>query len=257
MGRKRKQELLGSHQKCWIWGRNVVLETLRAGKWPILELRIADRLSHEKQTEVRRLAESREVPLVVESAEDLERRCRSSEHQGYVAKMPPYPYDDIDAVLAKRGRAPLYLVLDSLQDPYNFGAILRSAESFGVCAVFVAEQRQAEVTSLVARTSAGAVNFLQIVKVADLVDLATRLKSTGVTIVAANEKSKTDLQDCEFSKSTAIIIGNEGEGISQSLLERCDAMVRIPQQGSVGSLNAAVSAGIVLYEAARQRQRSA
>jgi tRNA G18 (ribose-2'-O)-methylase SpoU len=101
------------------------------------------------------------------------------------------------------------------------------------------------------------VNFLQIVKVADLVDLATRLKSTGVTIVAANEKSKTDLQDCEFSKSTAIIIGNEGEGISQSLLERCDAMVRIPQQGSVGSLNAAVSAGIVLYEAARQRQRSA
>jgi 23S rRNA (guanosine2251-2'-O)-methyltransferase len=254
MARKRKHNLLGSHQKCWIWGKNVVVETLHAGKWPVLEVRVADRLPREKQHEAQLLAEARGVPLIVETAEELERRCRSAEHQGYAAKLPPYPYDDAETVLTRKRESPLFLVLDSVQDPYNFGAILRSAESFGVAAVFVAEQRQSEVTSLVARTSAGAVNYLSIAKVANLPELAVRLKSLGTKIVAASEKSKANLADCDFGRATAIVIGNEGEGISTSLLEQCDATARIPQQGSVGSLNAAVSAGIVLYEAARQRR---
>ena len=253
MARARKQELLGSHQKCWIWGKNVVLETLRAGRWPVLELRISERLQRDKQAEARRLAEARDVPLLIEPAGELERRCRSAEHQGYIAKMPPYPYEDAGGLLARRIESPLYLLLDAIQDPYNFGAILRSAEAFGVTAVFVPAQRQCEVTSLVARTSAGAVNFLRIAKVNRLVDLAADLKSAGVSLAAATEKGSRILNDCDFRGPTAIIIGNEGEGISRALLEQCDATARIPQHGSVGSLNAAVSAGIVLYEAARQR----
>lgn len=253
MARKRKQELLGSHQKCWIWGKNVVLETLRAGRWPIHELRIADRLARDKLAEARRLAESHNVPFIVEPAEELERRCRSAEHQGYVAKMAPYPYDDAGQVLGRNATARFYLLLDGIQDPYNFGAILRSAESFGVNGVFVPTQRQSEVTSLVARTSAGAVNFLSIAKVESLPELAKQLQAMGVIIVAASEKSARNLNDCDFRQPTAIVIGNEGEGISSALLEKCDARVRIPQHGRVGSLNAAVSAGIVLYEAARQR----
>ncbi|MEX2285696.1 MAG: 23S rRNA (guanosine(2251)-2'-O)-methyltransferase RlmB [Planctomycetaceae bacterium] len=251
----RRQKLLGNHQKCWIWGKNVVLETLRVGRWPILELRLADRLARPKLAEARQLAESRDVPVIVDTADELARRCGSSEHQGYLAKMPPFPYDDRETLLRRKISSPLYLVLDSIQDPYNFGAVLRCAEVFGVDAVFVAERGQAEVTSLVARTSAGAVNHLRIAKAERLVDVVKRLRGAKVSVVAATQHGSTDIGDFDFRAPTAIVIGNEGEGITAPLLEQCDATVRIPQQGSVGSLNAAVAAGIVLYEAARQRRR--
>src|SRR5262245_35081631 len=122
MAARRKQPLLGNHQKCWIWGRNVVRETLRAGRWQILELRLADRLPRDERLDISRLAESRNVPLTIEPADELRRRCRSDEHQGYAAKMPPFPYEDAERVLNRGDGNPLYVLLDSIQDPYNFGA---------------------------------------------------------------------------------------------------------------------------------------
>ena len=257
MARRRKQELLGNHQKCYLWGKNVVWETLRAGRWPILELRVSETLPREKLAEVRRLAESRDIPLLVESPDELQRRCRSPEHQGLVAKMPPFPYDDIDTVLSQMNASPLFLVLDSIHDPHNFGAILRSAEALGVDAVFVAMRKQSDVTSVVARSSAGAVNNVRLCKVDSLVELAKRLRAMDVTLVAASEKGTRGPWEFDFRRPTAIVIGNEGQGISRALFEQCTDVVTIPQQGTIGSLNAAVSAGIVLYEAARQRRGTA
>ncbi|MEX0704296.1 MAG: RNA methyltransferase [Planctomycetales bacterium] len=250
---KRRGKLLGSHQRCWIWGRHVVLETLRAGRWPVLELWLADRLSRDELDEAGELAAARGYPVTVAGSEQLVKRCRSHEHQGYVARMPPFPYDAPDALLAARPPRPLYVVLDRLHDPFNFGAILRCADALGVDGVFVDAVGQAEVSSQVARSSAGAVNHLRLAKAAGLVPLLGRLREVGVAVVAADEQAERALFDCNLRRPAAIVIGNEGTGIRQEVLAACDERVRIPQQGRVASLNAAVSAGILLYEAARQR----
>ena len=253
--RRRKQaKLLGSHQRCWIWGRNVVLETLRAGKWPIHELHLADRLPADELAHAQSACEAAGTRCLVEPADVLERLCRSSEHQGYAAKMPPYPYDAVDDVLAQLPANPLLAVLDRVHDPHNFGAIIRSAEGLAVDAIFVAETGQSEVNSLVARSSAGAASHVRIARVPRLSALLALLKDRGVHIDAADARADTPLSDCDFTQSAAIVIGNEAVGIDDELLRLCDRRIRIPQFGSVGSLNAAVSAGILFYEASRQRQ---
>ena len=251
--KRKKQPLLGSHQRCWLWGRHTVLETLRAGKWPVLELRLADRLPPAALAEARTLAAELNVPAFVESGDGLTRRCRTAEHQGYAAKMPPYPYDAPEEILRHASSRPLLVVLDSIQDPHNFGAILRSAEVLGLDGVLTGEQGQVEVTSLVARSSAGAVNHLRIARETDLGGALRRLRERGLTLVAASEKAARPLFACDFRRPAAVVIGNEGFGIREELLQLCDEQVTIPQSGRIGSLNAAVSAGILFYEALRQR----
>lgn len=251
---KGKQPLLGSHQRCWIWGRNAVLETLRAGRWPMYELFLADRLGQDTLQELRRLAEAHGVPVRVETADDLRRRCHSGEHQGYLARMPPFPYDDAEQLLANRPVCPLYVVLDGLQDPFNFGAILRSADILGVHAAFIGRAGQVGVTSLVARTSAGAINYVPIARMDDLAELLRRLRKLQIAPVAATERGTTPLDRHDFRTPTALVIGNEGCGIREELLRECTAHVRIPQAGHVSALNAAVAAGILFYEVARQRK---
>ena len=250
---KRKQELLSSHQRCWIWGRNVVLETLRAGHWPIVELRLGDTLSPENLESARRMATELKVPVCVESFVSLTKRCRSKEHQGYLAKMRPFPYTNLADVLDERSVQLLYVLLDSIQDPYNFGAIVRSASVLGVNAVFVASEGQSEVTSQVARSSAGAVNHIPIVRVDDLVALAEQLQALDITLVASTQAAECPLFEFDFCRSCAMIFGNEGTGIRDPLLAVCDHRVCIPQTETMDSLNAAVSAGILFYEARRQR----
>ncbi len=250
---KRKQKLLGNHQKCWIWGRNVVVETLKAGRWPILELCLADRLAPDALQAARKLADAADIPVSLESIESLTQRCRSKEHQGYLAKMPPYSYADPQPILSAQNSRPLYCLLDSIQDPYNFGAIIRSANVMGVDAMFVSRHGQAEVTSLVARASAGAVSHIPIAEVTDLVELATDLRGHDVQVVAATQTAERAVFDYDFRQPTAIVVGNEGSGIREELLRVCDHRVAIPQFGEIDSLNAAVSAGILFYEACRQR----
>jgi 23S rRNA (guanosine2251-2'-O)-methyltransferase len=250
---KRKAPVLGSHQKCWVWGRNAVVEILRAAKWPVLELYLEESLPSGELRQAREAARQLGVAALVESSEELERRCRSAEHQGYVAKMPPFPYDDADHILECCPPQPLYVLLDSIQDPFNFGAILRSAEILGVNAVFIGESSQVGVTSLVARSSAGAVNYVPIARVPDLIQLATRLRDSGIQLAAASEKAERKAFDLDWRLATALVIGNEGTGIRPELLAACDAQIRIPQSGHVAALNAAVSAGILFYEAQRQR----
>ncbi len=251
--RKATRQLLGSHQKCWLWGRHVVLETLRAGRWKPLEVWAADRLCDDVAREVASLSWFAQVPLLRTSADAIARRCGTREHQGLAAKMPPFPYRPAAELLEGPLDGRCFLILDALQDPYNFGAILRSAEVFAVAGVFVGTQRQSEVTSLVARSSAGAVNHVPLAQADDLVDLTARLQDRGVRVVGAIGTAACDALACDFRHATALVIGNEGTGVRPELIEQCDTLVRIPQFGAVGSLNAAVAAGILLYEVTRQR----
>src|SRR5262245_26448840 len=167
--------------------------------------------------------------------------------------MGPYPYRIVDDVLSAAPAHPLFLILDSIQDPYNFGAMLRSAGAFGVNGVFIGTHRQVPVTSMVARSSAGVVNHVPIVQVAELTGLARTLRERGIHLIGATEKAETLLTECDLRKATAIVVGNEGTGISPELLACCEAQVRIPIEPVASSLNAAAAAAVFFFEAWRQR----
>lgn len=252
---KGKKTLLGSHQKCWIWGRNLVQETLLAGRWPMVDLFLSELMPEEARLAASARAGELGIPVQVVSPDELEKMGHTREHQGYLARMQDYPYTPFETLLtAMPGKPPVfYALLDGIQDPYNLGAILRSAEVFGVQGAILQSTGQVGVTSMVARSSAGAVNRIPIAQVESLDDAAAALVARGVVLVGATEKAEADLSACNLQRPVCIVIGNEGTGISPGLLARCLDRVRIPQHGQVGSLNAAVAAGIFFYEVRRQR----
>ncbi|MCA9017959.1 MAG: 23S rRNA (guanosine(2251)-2'-O)-methyltransferase RlmB [Planctomycetaceae bacterium] len=250
---KKNKPLLGNHQKCWIWGRNAVMETLSAGFWQIWELHLSERLSADEIRAAEERAQQLSIPVFITTDKELNQKCRASDHQGMIAKMAPFPYSSAAELIQRKTENPLFLILDRIQDPYNFGAIIRSAEVLGADGIFVGTDEQCEVTSLVCRTSAGAVNRIPIAELSDLVQLCRDLKQAEISLVGTAMQAPDILPETNFQQPTAIIVGNEGFGISQVLLNECTHLVRIPQQGKTESLNVAVSAGILLYEASRQR----
>jgi 23S rRNA (guanosine2251-2'-O)-methyltransferase len=251
--KRKKLALLGSHARSWVWGRNVVREALTAGRWRILELFLADNLPAGELEEARSAAERAGLTPQIVGPGVLEQQAHTAEHQGYLAKMGPYPYRTVDEVLSAAPAEPLFLVLDAIQDPYNFGAMLRSAGAFGINGVFIGTHRQVPVTSMVARSSAGVVNHVPIVQVASLNDLVRTLRERGIRLIGATEKADVPLTECDLRGATAIVVGNEGTGISPELLACCDFKVRIPIEPVAGSLNAAAAAAVFFFEARRQR----
>lgn len=251
--RRSRRGVMTNHNRCWIWGRNVVLETLRSGRWPVIELLVGDRADDTLWNEVAGLANGLGIEAVSTTDATLAKECRSNDHQGLAACMAPFPYLTVDALLKQLPAKPLIVVLDRLQDPFNFGAIVRSASTLGVHGIIIGNREQCEVNSLVARSSAGAINHIGIAQSHDLAQTTEQLRGRGFQVVAATEKSTTPLHTAKFSKPTVCVIGNEGKGIRPDLLQICDVAVAIPMSGQVGSLNAAVAAGILFYETRRQR----
>ena len=256
VGRRRTHRgvrLAGNHQRCWIWGRNAVLQALDAGRWLPISLLAADRTDAVFRAELEQRAADRGIPIEWTSYDALTDRCRSTEHQGLMAMMPEYPYESLDDSLLPGQHAPFLVVLEGIQDPHNFGAIIRSVEVFGADALIVGETGQCEVTPHVARASAGAVNDVRIARVSRVVEAVQWLQDRGVRVLGASGRSDRMVSECALESSTAIVIGNEGAGISPEMMARCDQLVRIPQAGRTESLNAAVAAGILCYEVRRQR----
>ena len=251
--RGRRREVMSSHNRCWIWGRNVVRETLRAGRWPILELLVSADLEEKLLNEVQRLSDRKGVELLAVSDAELTKACRTGEHQGLAARMAPFPCQGVDEFLSTLPADAVVVVLDRLQDPFNFGAIIRSASTLGIRRLVLGAHGPVDVNSQVARSSVGAVTHLPIARTDDLARLVDLLREQGYQVVAASEKARVPLFEADFRQPTVMIIGNEGSGISSELLSRCDVSVSIPMSGRVGSLNAAVAAGILFYEMRRQR----
>lgn len=251
--RSARKHVLGSHQKCWLHGRHAVLETLRAARWQPLELWLADDLEPAVRTEATSLAAAQQVPIIESDSDAMTTRCGGVAHQGLMAKMPPFPFADLDSVLNRAKSPAFFVILDGIQDPFNFGAILRSADVFGADGVFVPAENQSDVTMQVARSSAGAVNHVSIARVEDLGALLAQLRERGVRSVAASGSGQESASECDFTTPCVLVIGNEGAGVRDELLSACDTQVRIPQAGHVESLNAAVAAGILCYEVQRQR----
>ncbi len=258
---RKKKKHAGNHQRAWLWGRRAVQEVLDHQHWPINLLILGENLSDEERDHVSKQAVEKDISVQVESAKRIQELCRNRQHQGYLARMAPYPYVPFEQLLELANASgasapPLIVVLDSIQDPYNFGAVLRSAEVLGVSATLVGVHGQVDVNSHVARSSSGAVNRVPIARQADLAHGVGVLKDRGFTIVGASEKATdTDCHDFDFNRPVALIMGNEGQGISKPIMEKCDHLVSIPQSGAIGSLNVAVAASIFFYEAQRQKKQ--
>ncbi len=258
--RSPKSALAASHQRSWLWGRHAVCETLIAGRWPVLELFGDEDLPPEQQSALRGLAVERGVDLRLVSSSRLSDLCRAKDHQGYLARMGVFPYGTFDglsaalAVVIKFGKSiPLFVICDRIQDAHNFGAILRCCDAMKVDGVIIGERSQASVTPHVARSSAGAVNYLSVFRVTELTSAVDVLKSSHVRVMAASEKAATCLWDADLRQPLAVVIGTESTGIGGELLQLCDLQVSIPMMGRVDSLNAAVAAGIILNECRRQQ----
>lgn len=258
VGKKRKSSsrtALGNHQKSWIWGRHVVLETLRAGRWHPFEVVCSpELLSTADLREVQQRCTTLALNSRTLSGAELERLVHARDHQGIAARMPAFPLTPLEILLTKLPQHPFLLILDRIQDPFNFGSILRSADQFGVDGILVGEREQATVSSHVVRSSVGAVNYLEIVQSSSLTTTARTLREQGWKLIAATEKATQAPDALDLTTGVVFIMGNEGAGIDASLLELCTHQAAIPQQGHVDSLNAAVAAGIFCYEVQRQRR---
>lgn len=256
VGRKsrpaRRQKLMGSHNRCWLWGRHVVLETLAAGRWPIVELRLSTDLEASAKNTVETQAAEREIPVTIESPERLRTLCRADDHQGYLAKMRPFPFLNVDELLTGRRAGQHLCVLDGIQDPHNFGAIIRSAEVLGIAGMIVGQSRQSDVTAIVARSSAGAINHLPLARTEDLTTTARVLRDEyGFQLVAADHHAEHSPAEVDWTRPSVLLIGNEATGLGRALSDLCQEHVCIPQRGQTESLNAAAAAGILFYEMGR------
>jgi 23S rRNA (guanosine2251-2'-O)-methyltransferase len=235
-----------------LYGRNAVFEALRAGRRTVHRLLIAEGASNLEGLVGN--ARSLRVPVERVARHQLDRLAATSHHQGVVAEADAYPYVDLDEVL-NPGVAPLLLALDSLQDPQNFGTLLRTAYAVGVDGVLLPERRTVTVTPAVSNASAGAVEHLAVVRVTNLTRALNRLKAQNVWVYGLALATGVRYWEADLAGSVALVVGSEGEGLGRLVRETCDLLLEIPMvPDSAESLNASVAGSLVLYEAFRQRR---
>ena len=252
-GGKRSGRASRNRPGDWIWGRRVVIETLRGGRWPIRDVWLSERVEAGVAEEVRRLADNLGVGVQQADSGSIRARCHTDQHQGLLARVGEYPFGSLEEMLEDAGSLPLWLLLDAVQDPHNLGAILRSAEILGVDGVVVSGDHAA-INGHVARSSAGAVNHVRIARAENLVGLVMRLRRDGVAVLAATAEESVAARACDLSGPVALVVGNEGDGVAADVLDVCDGRIGIEQSGRIESLNAAVAAAVLLYEVDRQRR---
>lgn len=236
-----------------------VLEALRAGHRAIEVVTIAEGARHSRLSELISLARAKGIPIRHAPRAALDRVTSNANHQGVIARVSAARYAEPDQLLGKiasrsdTGDPPLVVVLDGVVDPRNFGAILRTSECAGVHGVFITERRAVGLTETVAKTAAGALEHLPVARVVNLTRLIDEFKEHNIWTVGTSADAERDYTAWDWSVPTAVFFGGEGTGLHRLVRERCDALVSIPVHGKIESLNVSVAAGIVLYEALRQR----
>ena len=234
-----------------IYGINPVLEALRAGR--VKELRVGDR-ADDRLKQLLTLAGERGVRVRRVPADVLERESRRGVHQGVVADLEKNADYTVEEIVRGASGAPLLVVLDGIEDPHNLGAILRTADAAGADGVVVQSRRSAARDGVAAKASAGAVAHVRVAEVVNIARAVEELKDAGVWTVGLAGESTTSYEAIDLTLPTALILGAEGSGLRRLVRERCDHLASIPMRGHVSSLNVSVAAGIVLFEAVRQRR---
>ncbi|PLX28892.1 MAG: 23S rRNA (guanosine(2251)-2'-O)-methyltransferase RlmB [Clostridiales bacterium] len=244
-----------SEEKAYVEGRHPVEEALASGR-TIDKIYIAKGGKSANVKKILDIAKEKKIPVSFVDRKKIDEMSESHAHQGILAKVSAHSYLELDDLLdnIRESETPAFLILlDEIQDPHNLGSVLRTADASGVDAVIIPRRRSATLTPIVAKTSAGAVEYVPVCKVVNLVKTIEKLKENGVWVTGADMNGEKLYYDEDYKGNTALVIGNEGQGISRLVREKCDFLVRIPMEGKVNSLNASVSASILMYEVRRQR----
>ena len=237
-----------------IEGRNPVIEAYRSGK-TIDKLFVLDGCQDGPVKTITREARKQHTIISYVSKERLDQLSETHHHQGVIAIAAAYDYASVDDILAtarEKGEAPFIFLLDGIEDPHNLGAIIRTANLAGAHGVIIPKHRAVGLTATVARTSAGALNFTPVAKVTNLGAAMDELKKEGLWFVCADMKGEVMYRQ-NLTGPIGLVIGNEGEGVSRLVREKCDFTASIPMKGDIDSLNASVAAGVLAYEIVRQR----
>ena len=238
-----------------IEGRNAVIEALRAGT-AMDKIYLAKGETDKTLGHIASKARAQGIVVVEADRRKLDAMSFTHAHQGVIALAAAHAYFTVDDILeeaASRGEAPLIVICDELSDPHNLGAILRSAECAGAHGVIIPKRRSVGLTATVAKASAGAVEYMKVARVTNINTAIAELKDKGVWVFGTAAEGSIPMYKADLTIPAAIVIGNEGEGLSQLVRKNCDVMVSIPMKGKISSLNASAAASILLYEAVRQR----
>ena len=238
-----------------IEGRNAVLELLESGK-DINKIFISKGEKHGSINKIIAIARDRKIVMVEKDKKQMDEMAQTDNYQGVIAIVPPYEYCEVEDMLdlaKQREEDPFILLLDGIEDPHNLGSIIRTAETAGVHGIIIPKRRAASVNSTVNKVSAGAVQHMKIARVTNLTDTIRELKEAGLWIIGTDMDAKTLYHEQDLKGPICIVIGSEGFGMSRLVKENVDILIKIPMKGKVTSLNASVSAGIVMYEAVKQR----
>ncbi len=236
-----------------LYGIHAVEEALTAGR-PLERLLIVRGRAGKPVERLLAAARSRGVPVRFVPRQEADRLAASDRHQGVVALTAAQHYADLEDLLRAAHKPALFVVLDGIEDPHNLGAIIRTAHCAGADGVILPERRAAGLTATVAKASAGAIEHIPIARVVNLARALEQLKEAGCWIIGLNPEASQPFTGADLTLPCALVLGSEGRGLHELVEKKCDFLVSIPVFGRVGSLNVSVAAGIVLYEALRQRQ---
>lgn len=256
MDRLKQEKELTAQYDDQIEGRNSVIELLESGR-DVNKIFIQSGERHGSINKIITMAKERKILIAEMSKEKMQQMSQTENYQGVIAIVPPFDYVDVEDILLEaksRQEEPFVVLLDGIEDPHNLGSIIRTAETAGVHGIIIPKRRAASVNSTVNKVSAGAVEHMKIARVNNMVDTIKYLKEQGLWICGTDMDTKTYYYDQDLTGPIGIVIGSEGFGMSRLVKENCDFLVKIPMKGKITSLNASVSAGIVMYEAVKQRR---
>ena len=240
----------------FIFGIRPVIEAIKAGK-EVERILVQKEMGSTVVSELLALAHTHNIPVVKVPLEKLNKITRKV-HQGVICFLPAITYSSLDNIISdayQTGKVPFILVLDRVTDVRNFGAIARSAECMGVNAIVIPSRGSAQINSDAVKTSAGALNYIPVCREDNLKKTITYLRENGLQVISCSEKGEKNIFECDYTGPVAIVMGSEEDGISSEYLKISDEVVAIPLTGEVQSLNVSVAAGIILYEAIRQRSK--
>ena len=238
-----------------IEGRNSVLELLETDK-DINKIFVEKGEKHGSINKIIGIARDKKIVTIEVDRNKLNQMAKTENHQGVIAIVPPFNYCEVEDILEEaksKNEAPFILILDGIEDPHNLGAIIRTAETAGVHGIIIPKRRACSVNSTVYKVASGAVEYIKIARVNNLKDEIQHLKENGVWVYGTAIEAKKYYYEEGLKDPVALVVGDEGEGMSRLVRENCDVLLKIPMKGKISSLNASVSAGIVMYEVVKQR----
>ncbi len=239
-----------------IEGRNPVLEALKSGR-PINKILLLKNIErHGTIAEILHLAQQNGIVLEYVERQAIDRLGQSGANQGIIALTAARDYTDLDDLLmipSQKGQTAFFIILDGLEDPHNLGAIIRTADAAGAHGVIIRERRAVGLTPVVDKASAGALEYVPVARVANISQTIETLKKNNIWVVGIDQAGITDYTKIDYKPATAIVIGAEGQGLSDLVRKNCDFLVAIPMRGRIASLNASVAAAVVMYEVVKQR----